>query len=151
MGVTHVTTQIFDLNKTSEPYESDFLVDTGAIDCLAPEEELEKIGIRKEGKSVYELANGEVVEYNLGFARIAYMGQETVSQVIFGPKGVEPILGVVVLENLGYVVDPVSKELKRLPAKPLRGQLIQDVPKGKEKLYDQYKRKDERVNRFAAG
>ena len=67
-----------------------FLVDTGAIDCLAPEEELEKIGIRKEGKSVYELANGEVVEYDLGFARIAFMGQETVSQVIFGPKGVEP-------------------------------------------------------------
>lgn len=120
MGVTHVTTQIFDLNKTSEPYEAEFLVDTGAIDCLAPAEELEKIGIRKEGKSVYELANGEVVEYELGFARIAFMGQETVSQVIFAPKGVEPILGVVVLENLGFVVDPVSKELKRLSAKPLK-------------------------------
>ena len=120
MGVTHVTTQIFDLNKTSEPYEAEFLVDTGAIDCLAPAEELEKIGIRKEGKSVYELANGEVVEYELGFARIAFMGQETVSQVIFAPKGVEPILGVVVLENFGFVVDPVSKELKRLSAKPLK-------------------------------
>ena len=120
MGVTHVTTQIFDLNKTSEPYEAEFLVDTGAIDCLAPAEELEKIGIRKEGKSVYELANGEVVEYELGFARIAFMGQETVSQVIFAPKGVEPILGIVVLENLGFVVDPVSKELKRLSAKPLK-------------------------------
>jgi clan AA aspartic protease len=120
MGVTHVTTQIFDLNKSSEPYEAEFLVDTGAIDCLAPAEELEKIGIRKEGKSVYELANGEVVEYELGFARIAFMGQETVSQVIFAPKGVEPILGVVVLENLGFVVDPVSKELKRLSAKPLK-------------------------------
>ena len=57
MGVTHVTTQIFDLNKTSEPYEAEFLVDTGAIDCLAPAEELEKIGIRKEGKSVYELGS----------------------------------------------------------------------------------------------
>ncbi len=61
MGVTHVTTQIFDLNKTSEPYEAEFLVDTGAIDCLAPAEELEKIGIRKEGKSVYELAKEIVV------------------------------------------------------------------------------------------
>ena len=61
-----------------------------------------------------------MVEYDLGFARIAFMEEETVSQVIFGPKGVEPILGVVVLENLGYVVDPVSKELKRLSAKPLK-------------------------------
>ena len=120
MGVTHVTTQVFDFNKTSEPYEAEFLVDTGSIDCMAPKEELEKIGIKKEGKSVYELANGEVVEYELGFARITFMGQETVSQIIFGPEGVEPILGVVVLENLGFVVDPVTKQLKRLAAKPLK-------------------------------
>ena len=120
MGVTHVTTQIFDLNRAHEPYESEFLVDTGAIDCMAPADELEKIGIQKEGKSVYELANGEVVEYELGFARIVFMGQETVSQVIFGPQDVEPILGVVVLENLGFMVDPVSKQLKRLAAKPLK-------------------------------
>lgn len=120
MGVTHVTTQVFDLTKTSSPYEAEFLVDTGAIDCMAPEDELEKIGLPKEGKSVYELANGEVVEYELGFARIAFMGQETVSQIIFGPKGVEPILGVVVLENLGFVVDPTTKQLKRLAAKPLK-------------------------------
>jgi len=48
------------------------------------------------------------------------MGQETVSQVIFGPKGVEPILGVVMLENLGFIVDPTTKQLKRLAAKPLK-------------------------------
>ena len=120
MGITHVTTQVFDLNKTSEPYEAEFLVDTGAIDCMAPKDELERIRIRKEGESVYELANGEVVAYELGFARIAFMGQETVSQIIFGPEGVEPILGVVALENLGVVVDPVTKQLKRLAAKPLK-------------------------------
>jgi clan AA aspartic protease len=120
MGVTHVTTQVLNLNKTGEAYEAEFLVDTGAIDCMAPRDELERIGIQKEGESVYELANGEVVEYELGFARIAFLGQETVSQIIFGPEGVEPILGVVVLENLGFVVDPVSKQLKRLAAKPLK-------------------------------
>lgn len=120
MGITHVTTQVFDFNKTHNPYEAEFLVDTGAIDCMAPKNELEKIGIQKEGKAVYELANGEIVEYELGFARIAFMGQETVSQVIFGPEGVEPILGVVVLENLGFIVDPINKQLKRLSAKPLK-------------------------------
>ncbi len=120
MGVTHVTTQVFDLMKTNEPFEAEFLVDTGSIDCMAPAKQLEKVGIKKEMKSVYELANGDVVEYELGFARIVFMGQETVSQIIFGPEKVEPILGVVVLENLGFVVDPVSKQLKRLAAKPLK-------------------------------
>jgi predicted aspartyl protease len=48
------------------------------------------------------------------------MGEETVAQVIFGPRGSEPILGVVALENVGIVVDPVTRTLKRLPAKPLK-------------------------------
>lgn len=120
MGVTYVSTQVFEFNKTQKSYEAEFLVDTGSIDCMAPANELERIGVRKEGKAVYELANGQVVEYELGFARVAFMGQETVSQIIFGPEGVEPILGVVVLENLGFVVDPVNKQLKRLSAKPLK-------------------------------
>ena len=120
MGLTYVTTQLFDFNKNSEPYEAEFLVDTGSIDCMAPGDELENIGIEKEGNSVYELDSGEIVEYELGFARVMFMGQETVSQVIFGPKGIEPILGTVVLENLGFIVDPITGKLKRLSAKPLK-------------------------------
>jgi clan AA aspartic protease len=120
MGVTHVTTQITDLIKTKPPYEAEFLVDTGAIDCMAPADELEKAGIQKEGKSSYELANGKTEEYEIGFARVSFMGQETVAQIIFGPPKIEPILGVVALENLGFIVDPVSKQLRRLAAKPLK-------------------------------
>ena len=120
MGITHVTTQVFDFNKTCEPFEAEFLVDTGAIDCMAPGKALEKIGIKKERKAVYELANGDVTEYELGFARVVFMGQETIVQIIFGPEDVEPLLGVVALENLGFVVDPVNKQLKRLSAKPLK-------------------------------
>jgi hypothetical protein len=40
--------------------------------------------------------------------------------VIFGPANAEPLLGVVALESMGVVVDPVSKTLRRLPAKPLK-------------------------------
>ena len=86
MGLTYVTTQLFDFNRNSEPYEAEFLVDTGSIDCMAPGDELEKIGIEKEGKSVYELANGEIVEYELGFARVMFMGQETATPDEFHQK-----------------------------------------------------------------
>nr|VFJ98145.1 MAG: clan AA aspartic protease, AF_0612 family [Candidatus Kentron sp. H]VFJ98464.1 MAG: clan AA aspartic protease, AF_0612 family [Candidatus Kentron sp. H]VFK03457.1 MAG: clan AA aspartic protease, AF_0612 family [Candidatus Kentron sp. H] len=120
MGVTHITTQVFNLARTGEPYESEFLVDTGSIDCMAPGQELERIGIQKEGRFVYELASGEGVEYERGFARIAFMGQETVAQIIFGPKNIEPILGVVALENMGFVVDPGSNQLKKVAALPLK-------------------------------
>ena len=118
MGVTHVTAAIANLTGQGEPFEAEFLVDTGAIDCLAPREQLIDAGVRPERKKVYELANGDPVEY--GFARISFLGEETVTQVIFGPTGVEPILGVVALENVGIVVDPVSQQLKRLHASPLK-------------------------------
>jgi clan AA aspartic protease len=120
MGVIHVTTRISNLAQDAEPWEAEFLVDTGAIDCLGPKDRLIQAGVRPEGKAVYELANGEPVEYEYGFARIAFLGAETVAQIIFGPPGVEPILGVVALENTGVTVDPVSRTLRRMHARPLK-------------------------------
>ena len=120
MGIIRITTRLVNLEKTGESYEADFLVDTGAIDCMAPESELIKAGIKVEGKEVYELANGQPIEYKFGFARVSFMGSETVTQVIFGSEDSEPILGVVALENTGIGVDPVTRTLKRMAAKPLK-------------------------------
>ncbi len=120
MGLTKVTATISNLDKTSPGYEALFLVDTGTIHSLAPKNELIKSGIKPEGKAVYELANGAPYEVEYGFARISFMGAETVGQIIFGPENVEPILGVVALENVGISVDPVTMTLKKLPAIPLK-------------------------------
>ena len=120
MGTTHVTVRLTNLTRTSDPYEATFLVDTGAIDCMAPAKALRQAGIEPEGRDVCELANGQPVEYEFGFARVAFMGSETVTQVIFGPEEAEPILGVVALENAGIAVDPASRTLKRMTAKALK-------------------------------
>lgn len=111
---------VFDLAKSAAPYEGEFLVDTGAIDCSAPRYALLAAGIKPEGKAVYELADGTPVDLEYGFARIAFVGEETVAQIMFGAPGSEPILGAVALENVGVVVDPVTKTLKGLHAKPLK-------------------------------
>ena len=80
MGLTKVTTKISHFSKTQPAYETDFLVDTGAIDCMAPESKVVAAGIAVEGKEVYELANGQPVEYSYGFARVEFMGAaETIS------------------------------------------------------------------------
>jgi clan AA aspartic protease len=120
MGLTYVTVRIENLTRSGEPYENEFLVDTGAIDCLAPASDLRNAGIAVEGRDIYELANGEVIDYPYGFARVSFMGSNTVTQIIFGPEDAEPILGVVALENVGIGVDPVSRTLKRMAAKPLK-------------------------------
>ena len=87
---------------------------------MAPQKDLIKAGIKVEGKESYELANGQPVEYNYGFARVTFMGFETVSQIIFGPDDCEPLLGVVVLENIGIGVNPKTRTLKKTPAISLK-------------------------------
>ena len=116
MGLTKVTVTITNLDKSKKGYEDLFLVDTGSIHCMASANELEEAGIQVEGKQSYELTNGQAIEYKYGFARVSFMGSETVSEIIFGPEDIEPILGVLALEGVGICVDPVTRCLKRLPA-----------------------------------
>ena len=120
MVLPRVTTKLTNIESPGKSYESVFLVDTGATDSLVPSDELEKLGIRKEGKMSYELADGSVKEYSFGLARIEFMGETTAGRVIFGNPGSEPLLGVTALESVGIMVDPANKTLKRLPAIPLK-------------------------------
>ncbi|MBC8181730.1 clan AA aspartic protease [candidate division KSB1 bacterium] len=120
MGLIKVTTKLTSLVTPEESFEDVFLVDTGATDSMAPATELEKIGVFKEGKMSYELADGSVKEYPYGLVRIEFMGEITAGRVIFGESDSEPLLGVTALESVGIMVDPANKTLKRLPAIPLK-------------------------------
>ena len=120
MGLTKVATKISAFSNSRKFYEAIFLVDTGATDSLVSATELERIGVKKEGKMFYELADGTVKEYPYGLVRIEFMGETTAGRVIFGSMDSEPILGVTALESVGIIVDPANKTLKRLPAIPLK-------------------------------
>jgi clan AA aspartic protease len=124
MGFIHVPVTLKGLRAPNGTYEADFLVDTGATDCLAPAVELRKIGVQPAGAMVYELANGTKQEYQFGLVEITLMGEVTAGRVIFGPDDVEPLLGVTVLESVGMTIDPVSQTLKRLPAIPLKRSVV---------------------------
>jgi predicted aspartyl protease len=87
---------------------------------MAAASDLSRAGITPVGRRTYETADGSVHEYRFGLAQIELMGEVTAGRVIFGPEGVEPILGVTVLESLGLIVDPANQSLKRLPNVPLK-------------------------------
>ena len=120
MGLIHVTVTLRATEKSRKKYEADFLVDTAATDCMAPESELRRSGIRRRGRMTYELADGSTVEYDFGLAEIEFMGEVTSGRIVFGPDACEPLLGVPALESVGITVDPASRRLKRLPAIPLK-------------------------------
>ena len=110
------------MGRTGEPYEAEVSWSTPdrCIVSYRQASGLHRAGVEPEGSRVYELASGEPIELQYGFARISFLGDETVSHVIFGAENAEPLLGVVALENTGVMVDPVTQTLKRLPAMPLK-------------------------------
>jgi clan AA aspartic protease len=120
VGLTYVTVKLRPLAGSKRGLEESFLVDTGAVDCLVAESKLRKLGIKPEGKDVYELADGTTVELPFGFARVSFMGAEAVTKVTFGRDDAESILGVTALESTGIGIDPVTRTLKRMAAKPLK-------------------------------
>lgn len=120
MGFVQTTVTLRVPGTRGHAYEGLFLVDSGAIDSMAPASGLIAAGIQPVGMSGYELADGSVHEYEYGLAQIEFMGELTAGRVIFGPEGTEPLLGVTALESVGIMVDPVNRTLKRLPAIPLK-------------------------------
>jgi len=124
MGLTHVAVELSRHNSNEangqHTYNANFLVDTGAMDSMAPASELWRIGIEPVGKRLYELASGEVQEYEHGIAQVSFMGEATWTDIIFGPDDSKPILGVITLENAGFLVDPKNQTLTKLLARPLK-------------------------------
>jgi clan AA aspartic protease len=120
MGLIHVPVAIRRVASVDGVYRAQFLVDTGATDSMAPASELRRIGVTPVGSKTYELADGARHEYAFGLARIELMGEVTAGRILFGPDGVEPLLGVTALESMGITVDPASGTLRRLPAIPLK-------------------------------
>jgi len=119
MGLTHVEVRIGNLG-SNNLYDAEFLVDTGAVESMAPASELKRVGIKPVGKRTYELASGELREYEYGLAELRFMDEITSTDIIFGPEKTEPILGVLALEGAGFIVDPKSQTLRKLKARPLK-------------------------------
>lgn len=120
MGLTYITAAVESLDKSVQPREASFLVDTGAADCLLPARFLAEIGIKPEGSEVYELADGGAIRLPFSWARFYFMDTFVIAKVVFGPENAEPLLGAIALESAGITVDPLNQTLKRLAARSLK-------------------------------
>lgn len=121
MGATHVTVTVKNPAEPHRTWEGEFLVDTGATDCLVPRKHLEAIGLVPEGQRVYGLADGSEIRMDVTVGRVEFMGSFTGVAIVMGEDDVEPLLGVTALESIGVEVDPVNQTLKRMPYVRLRG------------------------------
>jgi clan AA aspartic protease len=92
-----------------------FLIDSGAMYSLLPERVWRAIGLEAKREEDFQLADGTTVRLSVSECVISLPQGEHHSPVILGDPGdVEPLLGVVTLEELGLVFDPFHQTLQRM-------------------------------------
>lgn len=116
MGLTYIRMNVKNPEKLSKKVlEKEFLVDSGALYTVVPEENLIKLGIKPHRIQEFTLADGTHVQRKIGNAIFELEGAQAPAPVIFGKKGDAAILGIVTLEALGLMLDPLQRKL--LPMK----------------------------------
>ena len=114
MGMFSIEVQV--AHPTEQRFESiEALVDTGATYTVLPATLLRSLGIQPHRTSEFELADGRVVEMQVGRALLRLGDQEEVTLVVFGEEGVAPLLGAVALEDFLLAADPIRGSLVPIP------------------------------------
>jgi clan AA aspartic protease len=115
MGLTYIKATVSNPADPSRRIRLKFLVDSGAIYSVVPKHYLEKLGIKSHGAKSFTLADGTEITRKFGNALFSFQKTPGASPVIFGEEGDTLLLGMVSLEALGYVLDPLRRELRPLP------------------------------------
>ncbi len=119
MGLTHVPVTIKNLN-TGDAFTLKFLIDTGATESMVPASELRKIGITPAMRRPYELANGQLQDFDIAVAEMSFLDETIFGELLFGPENAEPLLGALALQSAGMLVDVRNETITKLPARPLK-------------------------------
>lgn len=93
----------------------DALVDTGASITSAPTSVLQDLGVEPATRQLFQFAQGETRQMDIGYARLRFEGKEIITPVLFNDEGTPPLLGAMALEGAFMGVDPVAKRLIPVP------------------------------------
>ena len=109
MAITYIPGTLVGPGGQSETLE--FLVDSGATYTVVPESTWRRLGLTAVRSQRFRLADGTLMERQVGSCAIHLELGDTVTPVILGQPGDQPLLGAVTLEELGLVLNPFSRSL----------------------------------------
>ena len=115
MGLTVLKIGVGNPARPKVTEDAEFLIDSGAVYSVVPEEILKRLGIKPLNTEEFRLADGSTIRRKKGIALFKYNRKTGGADVIFGEKGDSNLLGAFTLEALGLAIDPLKRELKPMP------------------------------------
>jgi len=110
MGLTYIEGTV--TGPTGRQQQVSFLVDSGAIYSLLPDQIWKDLGLEAKRTLTFTLADGTKIERGVSECHISLAGQEGHTPVILGEPGDDALLGAVTLEILGLTLDPFKRTLQ---------------------------------------
>lgn len=114
MGETVVKIKVSNF-LSSESKEIEAIADTGVTYTTLPCEILDELGIERKEKVKLELADGKVIERDLGNVLLEVEGRLRANPVVFGEAKDGILIGLVTLESCGLTIDTINRKLIPLP------------------------------------
>jgi clan AA aspartic protease len=115
MGLFQVKVKLANPANPERSRDVSLLVDTGATLSWIPREVLESLQVKPTSKLPFQLADGRILERDVGAALFTINGKRLPVPVAFGDPGEEPVLGATALESMGFAVDPIEQKLVPRP------------------------------------
>jgi len=99
----------------------DALVDSGAAELALPEEIVEQLRLKELEPIHVHTADGQQHVYRLvGIVECEVQGRRCQVRAIELPRGAEPLLGAVPLEEMDWHISPIEQKLLPNPKSPER-------------------------------
>jgi clan AA aspartic protease len=115
MGLTHIEVTVANPGNLKKANSISLLIDSGAVYSIVPKSLLAELGVRAHSTRTFTLADGSEIKRKIGDLVFKLNGHQGASPVIFGEKGDSTLLGMVSLEALGLLLDPIRREIRPLP------------------------------------
>jgi predicted aspartyl protease len=115
MGLTGLDVEVGNLAKPEDTRTVKMLIDSGALFSVVARAVLEDLGIRPIARQQFRLANGTTITREKGAAYFRYQNRVGGADVIFGEENDSNLLGAMTLASLGWVLDPLERELREIP------------------------------------
>ncbi len=123
MGVIYVRALVCRPDGRGPARNVRLLVDSGAMYSVLPEEIWRALRLKAEREVEFTLADGTPIERGVSECRFEIRGEAATSPVVLGQENDGALLGAVTLETLGFMLNPLTREIlpMRMALSRLRG------------------------------
>ena len=112
LGEIYLKTKITNI-ETGKSITLNLLVDTGATLTVVSKDKLKAIGIKPIDRTELTLADGRTIVRDVGVAKFTIKGRTAFGGVVFGEENDDNVLGITILEMMGWALDLKTGKLRR--------------------------------------